>query len=87
MHILIECLSESSDLNALSIDYYNVFAQAILFDLPREAPLVNDQDTLCMIHLTATTIGGYFVTFEKIFPESLEVLCSILHIHSISNLP
>ena len=85
MHILIECLSESSDLNALSIDYYNVFTQAIY--LPRESPLVNDQDTLCMIYLTATTIGGYFVTFEKIFPESLEVLCSILHIHSISNLP
>ena len=29
LHIYIDCLSESSDLNALTTEHYNVLAQAI----------------------------------------------------------
>ena len=29
LHIYIDCLSKSSDLNALTTEHYNVFAQAI----------------------------------------------------------
>lgn len=47
LHIYIDCLSKSSDLNALTTEHYNVFAQAIckfqnMINSPREAPLVCD---------------------------------------------
>ena len=48
LHIYIDCLSKSSDLNALTTEHYNVIAQAIckfqnmIKNSPREAPLVSD---------------------------------------------